>query len=98
MALSCESVRASVVEFDLDYAGIHNSHVVFVSTYEEGKLTLDDYLKRTEFYSERSFTREIFKKFMFAQTTPDKEMIESMCHLENKYTLKMRLLMTKPGI
>lgn len=89
---SRESRRAAAVEFQLDYAEIQNRHDVFVTTYEEGKLTLDDYLKRTVFYTERSFTPETFKKFMFSQTTADKEMIELMCRLKEKYNLKIAVI------
>jgi putative hydrolase of the HAD superfamily len=89
---SNESRRAAAVEFQLDFAEMQNRHNVFVTTYEEGKLTLDDYLKKTVFYTERSFTPEVFKKFMFAQTTPDKEMIALMCRLKEKYSLKIAVV------
>jgi len=42
-------------------------HLTF-DTYEEGKLSLDEYLNRVVFYQDRSFSREEFKAFMYAQS------------------------------
>jgi putative hydrolase of the HAD superfamily len=36
--------------------------------YEIGSITLDEYLDRVLFYQLRSFTKEAFKEFMFAQS------------------------------
>jgi len=53
---------------------------------------LSEYLDRIIFYKERPFTPEIFREFMFAQTTPDKEMIELMRQLKEKYHLKIAVI------
>jgi len=87
-----ESRRASAVKFQLDYEEMQSRHEVFVATYEEGKLTLDEYLNRVVFYTERSFTPGRFKEFMFAQTSADKEMIDLMIKLKEKYHLKIAVL------
>ena len=42
----------------------------FHGTYEEGKLTLEEYLGRVVFYQKRRFTRAQFRRFMFAQLKP----------------------------
>ena len=44
-------------------------HLIF-DTYEEGKLTLEQYLDRAVYYQERPFTRAEFRRFMFAQSKP----------------------------
>jgi len=87
-----ESRKAASIIFNLDYTEMQSRHEVFVATYEEGKLTLDEYLKRVVFYTDRSFTPDQFKEFMFAQTTPDNEMIELMCKLKEKYHLKIAVV------
>ena len=87
-----ESRRASAVAFQLDYTEMQSRHDVFVATYEEGKLTLDEYINRVVFYTERSFTPDRFKEFMFAQTTADNDMIDLLIHLKEKYRLKIAVL------
>ena len=47
--------------FGLDYEEMNERHHLTFGTYEEGKLTLDEYLDRTVFYEERPFTREQFR-------------------------------------
>jgi putative hydrolase of the HAD superfamily len=59
--------------FLLSEAEFHDRHETVVASFEEGKITLDEYLDRTVFYRERSFTRQAFKDDMFSQSQPDKE-------------------------
>ena len=47
-------------------------HLTF-GTYEEGKLSLEDYLSRAVFYEERPFSRDSFIMFMFAQSHPTRD-------------------------
>lgn len=76
-------------KFDLDYEEMNERHHLTFDTYEEGKLSLDDYLNRVVFYQKRSFSREAFKAFMYAQSQSFPEMIELMCGLKNQYGLKV---------
>ena len=41
-----------------------------VSSFERGKITLDEYLERTVFYAARPFTREEFRDYLFALSRP----------------------------
>ncbi len=41
-------------------------HHLTVATYEEGKLTLEEYLGLVVFYLKRRFTRAQFRRFMSA--------------------------------
>jgi putative hydrolase of the HAD superfamily len=75
--------------FQLDLAEMEERHHLTVDTYEEGKLTLDDYLERVVFYEERSFTRAQFRRFMFAQSRPYPEMLELAAQLKVRYGLKI---------
>ena len=54
---------------------MEDRHHLTFDTYEEGKLTLDEYLSRVVFYRQRTFSRAQFRKFMFAQSKPFPEMI-----------------------
>jgi len=75
--------------FALNFAEMDERHHLTFDTYEEGKITLEEYLGRVVFYRERSFTPEQFQAFMFAQSVPDPEMIELVCRLKAHYRLKV---------
>jgi putative hydrolase of the HAD superfamily len=75
--------------FGLDYDEMHERHHLTFDTYEEGKLSLDEYLNRIVFYQERSFSREDFKAFMYAQSQPFPKMIELMRGLKAQYGLEV---------
>jgi putative hydrolase of the HAD superfamily len=84
-----ESRRLAADVFNLDFSDMDERHHLIQVTYEEGKLTLGEYLKRVVFYRKRSFTPAQFREFMFAQTTPDREMIEFIQKLKVQYRLKI---------
>jgi putative hydrolase of the HAD superfamily len=84
------NIRSRAAEkFALDYEEMNERHHLTFDTYEEGKLSLEDYLNRVIFYRERSFSREAFKTFMYAQSQPFPEMIELIGGLKNQYGLEV---------
>ncbi len=66
---------AALEHFRLDEEEFHDRHEMVVSSFERGKITLDEYLDRTIFYRTRSFTREAFWQFMFSLSQPFPEVI-----------------------
>ena len=76
-------------KFGLDYEEMNERHHLTFDTYEEGKLSLAEYLERVVFYSPRSFSPEEFKDFMFAQSKPKPEMIRLVQELKQRYGLKI---------
>ncbi len=76
-------------KFGLDNQEMDERHHLTFDTYEEGKLSLDEYLNRVVFYQDRSFSREEFKAFMYAQSQPFPEMIELMRGLKTQYGLQV---------
>jgi putative hydrolase of the HAD superfamily len=46
-----------------------------VSSFERGKITLDEYLDRTVFYRTRPFTRDEFRDFMYSLSQPFPEVL-----------------------
>ena len=76
-------------KFGLDNKEMDERHHLTFDTYEEGKLSLDEYLNRVVFYQDRSFSREEFKAFMYAQSQPFPEMIELMRGLKTQYGLQV---------
>jgi putative hydrolase of the HAD superfamily len=70
------SERASALErFHLDEKEFAPRHEMVVSSFERGKITLDEYLDRTVFYRDRPFTREAFRDYMFSLSQPIPEVL-----------------------
>jgi putative hydrolase of the HAD superfamily len=78
--------------FDLDLDEMNERHHLTFDTYEEGKLTLEEYLNRIVFYEKRTFTQGQFRQFMFAQSKPNPEMIELMQALKARHGLKIAVV------
>ena len=81
--------KRAAAHFKLELAGLEDRHHLTFDTYEEGKLTLEEYLGRVVFHQKRPFTRAEFRRFMFAQSKPYPEMIELIRKLKAKYGLKL---------
>ena len=63
--------RAAAFEhFHLDKEEFHSRHDLVVSSFERGKITLDEYLDRTVFYRQRDFKKEAFLQFMYSLSQP----------------------------
>ena len=62
--------------FHLDPDEFHSRHEMVVSSFERGKITLDEYLDRTVFYKERAFTPEEMRDFMFSLSQPFPEVLQ----------------------
>jgi len=84
--------KRAATNFKLEWAEMEDRHGLNFATYEEGKLTLEEYLSRTVFYEERPFTRDQFREFMFAQSQAFPEMIELVRKLKIKYGLKIAVV------
>lgn len=80
--------RKAAETFRLDYEEMDERHHLTFGTYEEGKLSLYEYLYQVIFYKERSFTREEFTAFMFGQSKAFPEMIDFICKLKKHYNLR----------
>jgi putative hydrolase of the HAD superfamily len=62
------SRREAANVFHLDWDEFQDRHELSFPAFDSGHITLDEYLNRTLFYRARSFTREEFTAFMFAQS------------------------------
>ncbi len=63
--------RRAIERFGLDAAEFEQQHRDAIGTFEQGRMTLDDYLDATVFYRDREFSREAFVGFMLAESRPD---------------------------
>jgi putative hydrolase of the HAD superfamily len=84
--------KLAAQEFDLDIEEMEERHHLTYDTYEEGKLTIEEYLKRLVFYQERSFSIDQFREFMFKQSKTFPEMIKLVRQLKVKYGLKVAVI------
>ena len=84
--------KRAATNFKLELAEMEDRHHLTFDTYEEGKLTLEEYLGRVVFYQKRPFTRAQFRRFMFAQSKPYPEMIELVRWLKARYGLKIAVV------
>ncbi len=84
--------QQAATKFGLNYEEMDERHHLTFDTYEEGKLSLDEYLKRVIFYQERVFSREEFQDFMFAQSRSYPQMIDLVCQLKARYRLKIAVV------
>jgi putative hydrolase of the HAD superfamily len=66
---------AALEHFRLDEEEFHSRHEMVVSSFERGKITLDEYLDRTVFYRNRPFTRDEFRDYMFSLSQPMPEVL-----------------------
>jgi putative hydrolase of the HAD superfamily len=81
--------KRAAANFKLEFAEMEARHQLTFDTYEEGKLTLEEYLSRVVFNQKRPFTRAQFRRFMFAQSKPYPEMIELVAQLKVRHGLKI---------
>lgn len=81
--------RRAAKAFKLDGAETEERHHMTFATYEEGKLTLDEYLDLVVFRRERTFSRAAFKRFMFSQSKPHPEMLALFARLKDRHRLKI---------
>ena len=63
-----EQRSRALEHFHLDEGEFRDRHDMLVSRFETGRLSLAGYLNRTVFFRPRSFTREEFTSYLFAQS------------------------------
>jgi len=71
-----EQRQRALENFKLDEAEFDDRHEMVVSSFERGKITLDEYLQRTIFYRKRPFTPAEFREYMFSLSKPFPEVLE----------------------
>ena len=84
--------KRAAKNFKLEWIEMEDRHQLNFDIYEEGKLTLEEYLGRVVFYQKRPFTRAQFRRFMFAQSKPHPEMIELVAQLKVRHGLKIAVV------
>jgi putative hydrolase of the HAD superfamily len=84
-----EQRNRAVERFDLNAEDFQWRHEDVVGEWEEGRITLDEYLDVAIFHTERAFSRAEFIDFMYSQSIPDEGAISIARELSRdpRYTL-----------
>jgi putative hydrolase of the HAD superfamily len=82
----------AIKQFNLDPVETEERHHLTFDTYESGKISLDEYLKRVVFYKKRNFTVAGFRKFMFDQSKPFPDMLKLIRGIKEKYGIKIAVV------
>jgi putative hydrolase of the HAD superfamily len=70
-----EQRQRAVEHFGLNADDFHWRHEEVMGEWEEGRITLDEYLDVAVFYTERPFSRDEFVAFMYSQSVPNEDTI-----------------------
>lgn len=84
--------KQTAEHFGLDYNEIYHRHHVTYDIYEEGKMTLDEYLWQIIFYEKRAFTQEDVKTYILEQAKPYQDMIDLVKRLRAVYGLRVAVV------
>jgi len=84
--------RRAAKNFKLERAEMESRHQLMFEIFEEGKITLEEYLSLVVFHQKRSFTRNQFRSYMFAQSKPFPEMIGLVTKLKLDLRLKISIV------
>jgi len=71
-----EQRAAAVRHFGLDGGELEDRHDESIAILEQGRMTVEEYLRCTVFYRPRPFELEEFRAYMLAQSTPFPDTIE----------------------
>jgi putative hydrolase of the HAD superfamily len=78
--------RRAAKNFKLEWAEMEERHCLTFEIFEEGKITL------VVFHQKRTFTRNQFRRYMFAQSKAFPEMIELVSQLKLNLGLKIAIV------
>lgn len=66
----------ALAHFKLDESEFADRHELVVSSFERGKIGLNEYLERTVFYRPRPFTEEEFREYIFSLSRADEPVLD----------------------
>jgi HAD superfamily hydrolase (TIGR01509 family) len=84
--------KRAAANFNLAFSEMEERHYQAFPIYEEGKITIEEYLERLVFYKKRPFTLAQFQRFMFAQSKPYPEMIDLIERIKARHGLKIAVV------
>ena len=82
-----EERNFAIEEFHLDKDEFESRHKLCVQPFEEGRMSLDEYLQQTVFSQPRTFSPEEFKQYMFSLSKPKPDVLEIARGLRDRYLM-----------
>ncbi len=84
--------KKTAEHFGVDYKELDHRHRVTYDTYEQGKMSLDTYLRQIIFYEKRDYTPADVTNFILEQAQPYQDTIDLVCRLKAVYGLKIAVV------
>lgn len=81
--------KRAAANFKMDWNAMEERHRLAFDAYEQGKITLEEYLRRVVFHEKRPFTQAQFQRFMYAQSSPYPDMIDLVSRIKARHRLKV---------
>ena len=84
--------RQTAEHFNVDYTELDHRHRVTYDTYEEGKMSLETYLRQIIFFEPRSYTAADVQNYILEQAEPYQDTIDLVQRLKAVYGLKIAVV------
>lgn len=84
--------KRAAAYFKLDWNAMEERHRLAFDAYEQGKIQLEEYLRRVVFHEKRPFTQAQFQRFMYAQSSPYRDMIDLVSRIKALHRLKVAVV------
>lgn len=84
--------KRAAKNFKLEWAEMEDRHHLTFEVFEEGKITLEEYLSQVVFHQRRTFTRNQFRRYMFEQSKAFPDMIDLVTQLKIDLRLKIAIV------
>ena len=82
-----EERNFAIEQFHLDKDEVESRHKLCVQPFEEGRMSLDEYLQQTVFSQPRTFSPEEFKQYMFSLSKAKPDVLEIARGLRDRYLM-----------
>ncbi len=84
--------KKTAAHFGVDYDELDHRHRVTYDTYEEGKMSLETYLRQIIFFEPRLFAPADVTKFILEEAKPYQDTIDLVCRLKAVYGLRIAVV------
>jgi len=84
--------KQTAEHFNVDYTEMDHRHRVTYDTYEEGKMSLETYLRQIIFFEPRSFAAADVQNYILEQAEPYQDTIDLVQRLKAVYGLKIAVV------
>lgn len=84
--------KRTAEHFGVDYEELDHRHRVTYDTYEQGKMSLETYLRQIIFFEPRTFTPADVTRYILEEAKPYQDTIDLVCRLKKVYGLRIAVV------